>query len=88
MGQKLKLELKNNTIQGIKLTLGGATKELDAETVSGMISHLKMWMSWREHWSNEVEWYKGYSLDRIKSNLDNQVIFPFCNEMYYFFERD
>jgi hypothetical protein len=65
-----KLELVNNSVQGIKLTLGDVSREINAEIVQGMISHLKQWLSWREHWIHVLMEYENYSLEKIRKELD------------------
>lgn len=72
MEQKPKLELNNNSVRGVMLTLGDTTRELDHETVFRIVQHLNQWLSWREHWTDEIEWYKDYSFSTIKTILDRQ----------------
>jgi len=65
-----KLELLNNSVRGIKISLGDISREFDVEAVQGMISHLKRWLSWREHWIHVLKQYENYSLEKIREELN------------------
>jgi len=67
-----KLELLNNSVQGVKLTLGDVSRELNVESVQGIVSHLKQWLSWREHWVHVLKQYENYSLEKIREELDQE----------------
>lgn len=59
-----------NSANGVKMTLGDASRVLDAKTVSSVVAHLEQWLEWYQDWIHKARYYKDYSLEKIDKELD------------------
>lgn len=69
--EKLTLLLENSA-NGVKMTLGEASRILDAKTIGSVVRHLEAWLEWYQHWIHAAKYYKDYSLEKIDEELNLQ----------------
>lgn len=70
--KKTPFSMKNNSVFGITFSLGSETRTFNLEDIKSISSHLESWLEWEEEWGYTIGFYKDYSLESIKIDLDEQ----------------
>ena len=66
------LLLENQSLLGIRFSIGKESKLLSAKSIQGIKEHLNGWIEYYEFWSHYVNYYSDYGIDKIKEDLDTQ----------------
>ena len=62
--------LLENSANGVKISLGEVSRIIDAKTAYEIKVHLSEWLEYYEHWAYYAKCYKGYSIEKINLELD------------------